>query len=168
MLKIRRYQAKDNRVVKELHRTGNEQMMQMMTEEEQRELRETPPTPHGTDLDDIEAEYLNNGGDFLVGTENGEIVVMGAIRKYTETSGELRRLRVRQDRQRRGYAETMMRKLEERGKELGYKELTLDTLVSNKVAQQLFKKLGFAEMGRDKRGPFSLSVWGKKIEGASK
>jgi ribosomal protein S18 acetylase RimI-like enzyme len=166
MLKIRRYRPEDNKVVKELHHAGNEQMMQMLTKEEQRELKETPPTPHGADLDDIEREYLNNRGDFMVGLEDSQIVAIGAIRKYTETCGELRRLRVRQDRQRQGYGEVMMRRLEERGKELGYKELTLDTLVSNTMAQRLFKKLGFAETGREKRGPFNLSTWEKKIEGA--
>jgi ribosomal protein S18 acetylase RimI-like enzyme len=163
MLKIRRYRPDDNKAVKELHHTGNEQMFQMMTEAEQRELREAPPMPHGTDLDDIEGEYLNNRGDFLVGLEDSQIVAMGAIKKYTETSGELKRLRVRPDRQRQGYGEVMMKRLEERGKELGYKTLVLDTLASNTTAQSLFRKLGFAEVGREKRGPFSLSSWEKKI-----
>ncbi len=163
MLKIRRYQTKDNQTVKELHYAGITQMRDTLTEEEQSIVPSTDEHFIDGDLDDIEGAYLKNRGDFLVGTENGEIVVIGAIRKNTDTCGELKRLRVRQDCQRQGYAEAMMRRLEERAKELGYRELILDTLAGNLPAQKLFKKLGFTELPHERKGPFNLSIWGKKL-----
>jgi ribosomal protein S18 acetylase RimI-like enzyme len=158
MLKIRRYRPEDNETVKKLHYAGIEQMMQI-------EPVVAPSDDHydDSDLDNIESAYIDNRGDFLVGTRNGEIVVIGALREYTETCGEIKRLRVRREYQRQGHAETMMRKLEERAKELGYRKLILDTLTSNKSSQQLFKKCGFNELRRESVGPFQLSIWGKKL-----
>jgi len=163
MLKIRSYQAKDNKTVKELHDAGNMQMSKMLTEAELKGMMSLPPASLGSDLDDIEGVYINNRGDFLVGLEGKEIVVIGAIRKYTETCGELKRLRVRRDRQRKGYGETMIRKLIERGKELGYEELILDTIEENRPAQRLFEKCGFAQLRRESKGPFNLVIYGKKL-----
>jgi N-acetylglutamate synthase-like GNAT family acetyltransferase len=119
MLKIRRYQPKDNIVVKELHYAGIEQMRDFITEAEQRMIESDDEHMIDCDLEDIEGEYINNGGDFLVGLEGKEIVVIGALRKYTDNCGELKRLRVRRERQRQGYGETMFRRLIERGRELG-------------------------------------------------
>jgi hypothetical protein len=98
MLKIRRYQAEDNKTVKELHYAGISQMVELIPPEER--LMPPPDDEHfiDSDLDDIEGAYINNRGDFLVGLEDSEIMAIGAIRKATETSGELKRLRVRQDR----------------------------------------------------------------------
>jgi ribosomal protein S18 acetylase RimI-like enzyme len=158
MLEIRRYQPKDNAVVKELHYAGITQMREMVPDAERQDN-----TFIDCDLDDIEGAYINNRGDFLVGLQGKEIVVIGAIRKATETCGELKRLRVRRDRQRQGHAETMMLKLIERAKELGYRELILDTLASNTTPQKLFEKLGFVELRRERKGPFNLSIYGKKL-----
>ncbi len=158
MLKIRRYQPKDNKVVKELHYAGIAQMWETLPDGE----RQDNPFID-CDLDDIEGAYTNNRGDLLVGLEGKEIVVIGALRKATETCGELKRLRVRRDRQRQGHGEAMMLALIERGKELGYRELILDTLASNTAAQKLFKKLGFVELRRERRGPFKVIIYGKKL-----
>jgi len=163
MLKIRRYQKKDNKAVKELHHAGNMQMGEMLTEAELKELISLPTATFGSDLDDIEGVYLKSGGDFLVGVEGRKIVVIGAIRKYTDTCGELKRLRVRRDYQRKGLGETMMRKLVTRARELGYKELILDTIAENRPARRLFEKLGFSELRRERKGPFNLVIYGKNL-----
>ena len=164
MLKIRQYQAKDHEAVKTLHYAGIEQMREMIPETER--LIVGPRDEHfiDGDLDDIEGEYINDRGDFLVGLEGREIVVIGAIRQATETCGELKRLRVKRDRQQQGYGKTMMLRLIERGKELGYRELVLDTLVSNAPARRLFEKLGFAEVRRERIGPANLIIYGKKLK----
>jgi ribosomal protein S18 acetylase RimI-like enzyme len=163
MLKIRRYQPEDNTVVKELHYAGIAQMAAMVPKAKRIKVSPQDPTFIDSDLDDIEGVYINNRGDFLVGLQGKEIVVIGALRKATDTCGELKRLRVRRDRQRQGHAETMMLKLIERAKELGYRELILDTLASNTAAQKLFDKLGFVELRRERKGPFNLSIYGKKL-----
>jgi ribosomal protein S18 acetylase RimI-like enzyme len=164
MLKIRRYQQKDNKKVKELHYAGIAQMVEMIPENE----RVIPPPRDDhfidSDLDGIESANIKNGDDFLVGLEGREIVVIGAIRKYTEECGELKRLRVKRDKQQRGYGEAMFLKLIERGRELGYKELILDTLASNIPARRLSEKLGFTELRRERKGPANLIIYGKKLK----
>jgi ribosomal protein S18 acetylase RimI-like enzyme len=168
MIEIRRYQPDDNHIVKELHYAGIAQMVELIPEEER--LVPPPEDEHfiDSDLDDIEGAYINNRGDFLVGLEAEEMVVIGAIRKATETCGELKRLRVRRDRQRRGYGEAMILRLIDRGRELGYRELILDTLESNLPAQRLFEGLGFIELRRESLGPFKLVIYGKKLNEGSK
>jgi ribosomal protein S18 acetylase RimI-like enzyme len=158
MLKIRRYQAQDNEVVKELHYAGIAKMREIDSDADR------PDNPFiDCDLEDIEGVYINNNGDFIVGIEGKEIVAIGAIRKASATCGEIKRLRVRRDCQREGHGETIMLKLIERARELGYKELCLDTLASNIPAQRLFEKCGFIENNRGKRGPYDLIFYGKKL-----
>jgi hypothetical protein len=36
--------------------------------------------------------------------------------------------------------------------------------VKNTMAQRLFKKCGFTEICRERKGPFNLSIWGKKLK----
>jgi ribosomal protein S18 acetylase RimI-like enzyme len=57
----------------------------------------------------------------------------------------------------------MMLRLIERGRELGYRELVLDTLESNLPAQRLFEELGFTELRRERKGPAKLIIYGKKL-----
>jgi ribosomal protein S18 acetylase RimI-like enzyme len=155
MLLIRRYQAPDNKAVKELHYAGVVQMDPDASRQDNPFI--------DSDLDDIEGIYLNNHGDFIVGTEGQEIVAMGAIRKVSAKCGEIKRIRVRQNCQRQGYGRTILLKLMELASEIGYTELCLDTLASNIPAQRLFEKCGFAENHRGKIGPYDLIYYGKKL-----
>ena len=147
MLEIRRYQVQDNKVCRALNDVGIEQI------EPTGELRAIPYVT--ADFDDIEGVYLEHG-DFIVGVENGEVVAMGAFKKRMKTCAEFKRLRIRPDRQRKGYGETIMRRLMELAAEMGYTEGFLDTLKTNYRAQRLFEKLGFTRDGGGKRGPFDL------------
>jgi ribosomal protein S18 acetylase RimI-like enzyme len=151
MLIIRQYQPNDKEAVKALHFAGLEQ------------LGAKPDPYYDDDLNHIEESYLNDKGEFLVGTENGEIVVIGAIRKLTFKKGEIKRVRVRHDFQRQGYGQSILGKLEERAIELGYDELCLDTLAGNIPAQRLFEKQGFTEARRGKVGPYDLVFYSKKL-----
>jgi ribosomal protein S18 acetylase RimI-like enzyme len=147
MLEIRRYQPQDNKVCRALNDAGIKQI------EPSGGLRNLPFID--SDFDDIEGVYLKHG-DFIVGLENGEVVAMGAFKKRTETCAEFKRIRIRPDCQRKGYGETIMRRLMELAAEMGYTEGFLDTLKTNYRAQRLFEKLGFTRAGGGKRGPFDL------------
>lgn len=155
-MQIRRYRTEDNEAVKTLHYAGLSQFG----------ASEDPY--HDSDLDDIEGVYINNNGDFLVGTENGEIVAMGAIKKRSATCGEIKRIRVHRDCQRRGYAQTILRKLIELAGELGYTELCLDATIDNTPARRLFEKCGFIETHRGKVGGYELVFYGKKLNEGGK
>jgi N-acetylglutamate synthase-like GNAT family acetyltransferase len=154
MLHIRRYQPEDNKVVKELTRAGLAQM------DPSGEVFKIPNLE--SDLDDIDDVYLN-GGDFIVGLQDREIVAMGAFKKMTPECAEFKRLRIRPDCQRKGYGEAIMLKLMELAAGMGYKEVYLDTLATNTRAQRLFEKLGFIKMGNIKRGQFELLYYTRKL-----
>lgn len=148
---IRRYQAQDNEEIKALHFAGLAQS------------GGSPDPYYDNDLDNIEAIYINNSGDFLVGTEGDEIVAMGALKKKTATCGEIKRIRVNRYHQRRGYARTILLKLADIAKTLGYKELCLDTTVDNNAARQFFEKCGFVETHRGKVGIYDMVFYEKKL-----
>jgi ribosomal protein S18 acetylase RimI-like enzyme len=154
MLEIRRYQAKDNKVIRELNDAGIAQMNLPA------DIRIIPDID--SDLDDIEGVYLSRG-DFIVGLQDGEIVAMGAFKQRTPECAELKRLRIRPDCQRKGYGETIMRKLTELAAEMGYTEGFLDTLATNFRAQRLFEKLGWVKSGGGKKGPFDLFFYSRKL-----
>jgi ribosomal protein S18 acetylase RimI-like enzyme len=155
MLQIRRYQPEDKETVKAIHYAGLAQFGADINLQEH--------APYNADLDNIEAVYLEAGGDFLVGIRDGEIVAMGAIRRITATCVEIKRIRVRQDCQRRGYGQAILSRLMELAEERGYTEIRLDTVANNTPAQLLFEKFGFVESHRGKLGRFEIIFYGKKI-----
>lgn len=148
---IRRYQEQDNEAVKALHYAGLRQFG-----------AEADPY-HDKDLDDIQGTYIENGGEFLVGLLDAEIVVMGALKKLSESRAEIKRIRVSRENQRRGYGQTILLRLIEIGKQSGYRELCLDSVVGNTPAISLFEKCGFTETHRKKIGDFDLVFYGKEL-----
>jgi ribosomal protein S18 acetylase RimI-like enzyme len=160
MLKIRRYRPEDNKVVRELNDAGVAQMDLPV------DIRTVPNIDN--DFDDIEGVYTNNHGDFIVGLQDGEIVAMGAFKQRTPECAEFKRLRIRPDCQRKGYGETIMRKLMELAEKMGYTEGFLDTIATNYRAQRLFEKLGWAKSGGGKMGPFELFFYSRKLNKGGK
>ncbi len=152
MLQFRRYQSEDNAIVKELHYAGLKQ------------FGSSADPFYDADLDNIENVYINNRGDFLVGLLDNEIVAMGAIRKFSDTCGEIKRIRVRQNCQRRGYGRAILSKLIDLAKKLGYSELCLDTVANNLPAQRLFEQFDFKETHRAKVGPYDIIFYGRSIK----
>lgn len=153
MFQIRRYQPQDNATIKALHYAGLRQFG-----------AKADPFHHDDDLDDIENSYINNKGDFIVGILNNEIVAMGAIHQLSEKRGEIKRIRVRQDCQRKGYGQTILKKLIEIAARLGYTELQLDTVAYNTPAQCLFEKNGFRETYRKQVGPYDIVFYETKLK----
>ena len=103
--------------------------------------------PWDDDLYHIEGRYQNNGGVFLVGVLDGQIVAMGAFRKTGEGRAEIKRMRVHPDYQGRGFGKMILLELERRAKDAGYKVLHLDTSTVQLTAQKLYCGQGFRETG---------------------
>ncbi len=104
------------------------------------------------DLHEIENAYLRNGGEFLVGTLNGEVVAMGAVKKTAADRAEIKYMRVDPGFQRRGFGQAILSALERRAAELGYEALHLDTAVRQKAARRLYESNGYREVRRGKKG----------------
>ena len=56
-----------------------------------------------TDLKGIENVYITLGGDFLVGVIDGQFMAMGGFQMLSETTTELRRIRIRKELRGQGY-----------------------------------------------------------------
>lgn len=107
--------------------------------------------PRDDDLRSVRETYLADGGEFLVGAVDGEVVAIGAIRRRSEEIGEIKRMRVDPRCQRQGFGRALLRALEARAGELGYRVLRLDTAARMIPAQGLYRSSGYRESGR---GPY--------------
>lgn len=132
------------------------------------------------DADDLTAEYLQAGGEFLVGEANGRIVATGAFRpvrgvvtrhldSFGDETAELKRMHVAPAHQRRGYGRRMLTELQRRARERGYAELVLVTTGPQTAAQRFYEAAGFAEAERERvefRGEaFDAIVYRKPLPG---
>jgi ribosomal protein S18 acetylase RimI-like enzyme len=154
-LTIRRYQSSDHAAVCELHKTA---------------LLAAGAYLGGhfnDDLDQIESIYLNNGGEFLVGTLQDRIVAMGALRRTDADRAEIKRMRVHADFQRHGFGQAIYTMLEKRAVELGYSLLHLDTAVVLVGAQHFYTKNGYQEVRRDKLADLDCIFYEKRISSNS-
>lgn len=146
-LTVRQYRPNDHEQALELHEAAMRDVGAYV---------EGVPEP---DLDDIVASYLDSGGEFLVGTVDGEIVAMGAfrpadgyIRKILDglsNAAELKRMRVDPAHQRKGYGRRIYGELERRAGEQGFDEFVLDTMPVQTAAQGLYEELGFERVRRE-------------------
>ncbi len=110
--------------------------------------------PWDSDLDAIEAVYLQSGGEFLVGVLEGRIVAMGALRRGPDGRAWITRMRVSPNLQGQGIGQTLLDRLHRRAAELGYGTLHLDTTVGQTAARRLYERNGYRETGRGMVGPF--------------
>lgn len=150
---IRQYQSTDKDTVWELHLQALEPTGAML-----------PGGPwNDNDLNNIENEYIHNGGDFLVGTIDNVIVCIGALRKKSETTGEIKRMRVHPDFQRKGIGQKILDKLEGKAHQLGYKELYLDTTTIQIAAQKFYEKNGYRQVGRTSYSGLDIIFYEKKL-----
>jgi GNAT superfamily N-acetyltransferase len=149
---LRRFEAEDVRAIRELH-----------------DLALTEAGAHvgrgswDDDLDSIAATYLDSGGEFLVGVRDGRLVAMGALRHITDIVGELKRMRVNPAFQRRGYGRLILARLENRARELGYRELRLDTTIMQTAAQRLYASAGYRQVGRGQLAGVEVVYFAKSL-----
>lgn len=153
-LNIRRYKSSDKDAIWRLHQQALEPTGAML-----------PGGPwNDDDLNNIENEYINNSGDFLVGTIDNEIVCIGALRKKTDSIGEIKRMRVHPDFQRKGFGQIILDLLEEKANILGYKVLCLDTTTKQIPAQKLYEKNGYYQTGRTSYAGLEIILYEKKLK----
>lgn len=137
MLELRQYAAADREAVWSLHDLGLRQMGVHAGD-----------GPWDDDLRQIESAYPTSGGEFVVGTVDGQVVAMGALRRRSMEVAEVKRIRVHPQFQRQGFGRAILRHLERRAGELGYRKLVLDTTPVQHGAIKLFHSEGFTETGR--------------------
>lgn len=152
MLELRRFSPSDEEAVWDLHNIA---------------LQDTGAHrgngPWDEDLRAIPDIYLEEGGEFLVGSLDGRLVAMGALRRMTGRVGEIKRMRVHPLFQRRGFGRQVLAALEERARELGYRAVRLDTAVVQTAAQSLYRSAGYREVGRGQIGGLDVVYFEKRL-----
>ena len=151
-MEIRRYLESDRDAVWELHRLALEAAGAFGGH-----------GPWDADVRDIESIYLNNRGEFLIGTIEDRLIAMGAFQRIDDGTAEIKRMRVHPNFQRQGYGQAIYDRLVERTAQLGYEKLCLDTGVNMTAAQKFYLKNGFRQAGKTKLDSFDVLLFEKEI-----
>lgn len=105
---------------------------------------------------DILAEYVDAGGEFLVGVRDGETVATGAFRspkgvatEFVDPEGaaELKRMHVHPEHHREGIGQAMYDELEARAHERDYERFVLSTTGRQEPAHAFYEANGFERVG---------------------
>ena len=101
------------------------------------------------DMDDIQKNYFDNDGIFLVMTDGDQIIGTGAIRKLEDNLCKLKRLWLLTEYQGKGLGYRMIQELFSFAKENGYERIRLETdPVYQQRAMDCYKRIGFHEIPR--------------------
>lgn len=102
-----------------------------------------------SEMDDVQTNYFDNGGVFLVTVQDGRIIGTGAIRYLEQGICKLKRLWLLTEFHGQGLGFRMMQELLKIAREKGYKIMRLETdrVVQNR-AVEFYKQLGFYEIPR--------------------
>ncbi len=90
--------------------------------------------------------YMTYGSEILV-ADIGNAVVGYVVVSYREEEAKIMSLAVKREFRRRGIGKMLLREVIRRARSKGIKRLTLEVRVSNRAAQELYKKLGFEVAG---------------------
>ncbi|WP_182303145.1 GNAT family N-acetyltransferase [Cohnella cholangitidis] len=152
MIKIRRYSTADHDHVWRIH-------LLVISE-----AGVEPTHKHYHDIFHIEEQYIQDGGDFVVGTDiKGNILAMGGLKRLNDNTAEIKRLRVHPSHQKKGYGQLLLNKLELRAKDLGFAQIYLDALHNQYGAHKLFEKNGYIEKGPTVIDGFDVVVFEKTL-----
>jgi putative acetyltransferase len=99
------------------------------------------------DMDDIQRNYFENGGTFLVMFDDGEMICTGALRRLNDETCELKRLWLLNQYHGQGLGYRMLQELLSIAKNMGYKRIRLETdPVAQSQAVNFYKQIGFYEI----------------------
>ena len=167
--RLRRYEPRDREAVWDLHRTAL------------REAGSNPEdVPDNDDIRDIEGNYLDAGGEFLVvelpgdggGTEtaDGEVVAIGGLAVDGEDipadASELLRIAVHPDHQRAGYGTRVVAGLEDAARERGLDRVVLWTAQRQRSAVRFYRARGYEGTDHRTEGEYELIRFEKALDGA--
>ena len=98
-----------------------------------------------TEFASLPGKYARPYGRLYLAFVDGALAGCIAMRKLSETRAEMKRLYVRPDFRGAKLGLALVTKVIEDAREIGYRDLVLDTLASMNRAQDLYRGLGFVE-----------------------
>ena len=101
------------------------------------------------DMDDIQRNYFEKGGIFLVMLDDNHLIGTGAVRQLEDDICELKRLWLLSQYHGKGLGYRMLQELFSFAREKGYKRIWLQTdAVQQSRALEFYRRLGFYEIPR--------------------
>jgi putative acetyltransferase len=99
-----------------------------------------------TELANLPSPYVPPHGALLIAQIDGETAGCVAMRRLSDSIGEMKRLYVRPTFRRYGLGRKLVDAVIAAARSAGYASLRLDTLASMTAAQKLYRELGFVEI----------------------
>lgn len=165
-LTVRQYRPGDGERVRELDETALREVDAYVDDPDiVAEVVGEDADSFDADLYDVTGEYLEAGGEFLVGSVDGDLVAMGAIERESDRVAHVTRMRVDPEYQRRGYGQRILDELEASARELGYEELVLDTTARQTAAQGLYESNGYEQFEEEQLGEYRVYFYRKRLDG---
>lgn len=154
---LRRADASDGRALRRLYRAAM-----------RAEGTDPADVPDTDDLADVEAAYVDSGGEFLVVEVDGAVVAMGGLavegEDLADGEGELFRIGVDTDHQRRGYGSAILSGLEAAARERGLDRIVLTTARRQDAATEFYPAHGYEQVGRERHGEYRLVRFAKSLK----
>jgi GNAT superfamily N-acetyltransferase len=151
-MQLIRYKPEFQQAILALHRSAMEGIATGMTQAEEE-----------ADLFAIEQAYWANGGEFLVGLVDGEVMAIGGFRRTADGAAEIKRMRIRGDLQGRGYGTALLAELERLARERGMGKLCLETAVTRRRAPAFYRKRGYQVRGYGSYGAVETVQFEKEL-----
>ena len=111
------------------------------------------------ELAGLKTIYLPPSGSLLLARYNGSFVGCVGLRKLDNVSCEMKRLYIKPGTRSRGLGSALCKRIIQKGKQLGFKRMRLDTLASMTGALTLYKRLGFYEIEPYYKNPIPETVY---------
>jgi len=109
-----------------------------------------------------EAEMTPPHGFFLIARRDGRPVGCGALLRVSDEVAEIKRMWVSPAARGQGLARRLVDRLEGVAREQGFRKVWLDTNRALKEAQALYRRQGYAEIGRYNDNPYA-DHWFEKV-----
>lgn len=115
------------------------------------------------DLRAVDEIYLLNGGEFLIGLLDETVIAMGGFKPLSDTTAELKRMRIRSDLQGKGYGAQLLRELEARALKRGFCELCLETAKARPLTLAFYQKHDYEKIGEGFYGAVQTVKFAKQL-----
>ena len=115
------------------------------------------------ELDNLNSMYGAPQGGILLAKDAEAIVACVAVRKISETIGELKRMYTRPAWQNKGIGKILLERAVVLARDCNYKALRLDSLNYMTAAIRLYKQAGFDEIPAYYKNPVAEAIYFEKI-----
>jgi len=113
------------------------------------------------EVESLSQHYSAPDGCFIVAGRDGAVIGCGALRRFSESTCEMKRLYVIPDCRGEGVGRMIVAALIERARALGYRSILLDTLPTMSGAQTLYASFGFTRTSPYRFNPIAGATYWK-------